>query len=235
MNEETKPNDSTLLALGGAGFLALAGFFLWRDLGLPPAAVLIAAAAAASAATALQWPRRWPGVGPAAMLVVAAGGGLWYLALKSPSLLPGLGIVAAGSAAAIGIRDAGGGWSPGSVWPRRLAWYAAGTAFLVATAAFYFQLFTIGFAADSVARRLIPTIVWLAVGLALLVAGRDRAAPPAHVGLALIAVALGKALLYDTTHLYGPSRVAVLAAVGGLLLAGARVLHRARGAARGHA
>ena len=46
MNEqETKPNESTLLAVGGAGFLILAGFFLWRDLALPPAAMLIAAAA----------------------------------------------------------------------------------------------------------------------------------------------------------------------------------------------
>ena len=46
-----------------------------------------------------------------------------------------------------------------------------------------------------------------------------------------MAVALAKALFYDTTHMYGPSRVAVLGAVGVLLLAGARMLHRAQAAA----
>jgi len=236
MNEqETRPNESTLLAVGGAGFLILAGFFLWRDLALPPAAVLIAAAAVASAAAALQRPRRWPAVAPAALLVVSAWGGLWYAALKSPSLLPALAITAAGSITALVIRDSNREWSE-SAWARRLTWYAAGTAFLVATWALYFYVFTLGVASESVVRRLIPTIVWLAVGLALLVAGRTRSAPPAQVGIALMAVALVKALFYDTTHMYGPSRVAVLGAVGVLLLTGARMLHRAQaGTPRGHA
>ena len=232
MNEQqvTKPNEPTLLAVGGAGFLILAGFFLWRDLALPPAAMLIAAAALASAAATLQWPRRWPAVAPAALLAISAWGGLWYVALKSPSLLPALAVTAAGSIAALAIRESGGGWSD-SGWARRLTWYAAGAAFLVATWALYFYLFTLGVASESVVRRLIPTIVWLAVGLALLVAGRTRSAPPAQVGISLMAVALTKALFYDTTHMYGPSRVAVLGAVGVLLLSGARMLHRAQAAA----
>jgi hypothetical protein len=227
--QETKPNESTLLAVGGAGFLMLAGFFLWRDLALPPAAVLIAAAVATSAAVTMQWPRRWPALAPAALIVVSAWGGLWYAALKSPSLLPALAVTAAGSVAALAIRQSGGAW-PESGWARRLTWYAAGAAFLAATWALYFHLFTLGIASESVVRRMIPTVVWLAVGLALLVAGRTRSAPPAQVGIALMAVALAKALFYDTTHLYGPSRVAVLGAGGGLLLAGARMLHRAQAA-----
>jgi hypothetical protein len=224
---ETKPSESTYLAVGGAGFLALAGFFLWRDLALPPAAVLIAAAVAASIAAAFNWPRRLPGLAPAALLVVAAWGGVWYLAIKSPALLPGLCVTAVGAIAALAIREAGSSWYA-SVWTRRLAWYAAGAAFLIATWALYFHLFTIGVAAETVVRRLIPTMVWLAVGLALLVAGRSRSAPPAQAGLGLMAVALIKALLYDTTHMYGPSRVALLGAVGFLLLAGAGVLRRAQ-------
>ena len=236
MNEQvTKPNESTLLAVGGAGFLMLAGFFLWRDLALPPAAMSIAAAVAASAAAALQWPRRWPALAPAALVVVSAWGGLWYAALKSPSLLPALAVTAAGSVAALAIRESSRAW-PESGWARHLTWYAAGAAFLVATWALYFHLFTIGIASETVVRRSIPTIVWLAVGLALLVAGRTRSAPPAQVGIALMTVALTKALFYDTTHMYGPSRVVVLGAVGVLLLAGARMLRRAQAAApRGRA
>jgi len=230
MNEHgTRANESTLLAVGGAGFLVLAGFFLWRDLALPPASILIAAAVAASVAAALQWPRRWPALAPAALLAVSAWGGLWYAALKLPSLLPALAVTAAGSIAALVIRESNREWAD-SASARRLTWYAAGAAFLAATWALYFYLFTLGVASESVVRRLIPTIVWLAVGLALLVAGRVRSAPPAHVGIALMAIALVKALFYDTTHMYGPSRVAVLGAVGLLLLAGARMLERAQSA-----
>ena len=62
--ERTK--DATVLMLGGAGFLLLAGGFLWRDLALPAEAVLLVAALAALAATLFQLPRRWPVVPPVA-------------------------------------------------------------------------------------------------------------------------------------------------------------------------
>ena len=59
------------------------------------------------------------------------------------------------------------------------------------------------------ARRLVPTIVWLAVGLALFVAARSRGARAAvEVGGGLVAVALLKAIAYDTVHLGGLPRVA---------------------------
>ena len=104
-----------------------------------------------------------------------------------------------------------------------LFWFAAGGAFLVASAALYFSFLTLGVADESLARRLIPTIGWLAIGLGLLIAARSRTSPPGRVGVGYIAVALVKALVYDSTHLQGPLRVTVFAAVGALLLAGARL------------
>ena len=82
---------------------------------------------------------------------------------------------------------------------------------------------TLGVAAESLARRLIPTIGWLAIGLALFIAARSRASAPGRVGVGFVAVAVLKALIYDSTHLQGPLRVTVFAAVGVLLLAGARL------------
>ena len=106
-----------------------------------------------------------------------------------------------------------------------LTWYAAGTAFLVASAALYFHFLTLGVADESLARRLIPTIGWLAIGLALLIAARSRTSAPGRVGIGFIAVAAIKALAYDSTHLQGPLRVTVFAAVGALLLVGARLIN----------
>ena len=82
---------------------------------------------------------------------------------------------------------------------------------------------TLGVADESLARRLIPTIGWLAIGLALLIAARSRASAAGRVGVGFVAVAVLKALIYDSTHLQGPLRVTVFAAVGVLLLAGARL------------
>jgi hypothetical protein len=57
--------DSTWLKLGGAGFLSLSGGFLWRDLSLPAAALMLVAAGLATLATLFRLPRRWPLVAPA--------------------------------------------------------------------------------------------------------------------------------------------------------------------------
>jgi hypothetical protein len=219
--------DSTWLKLGGAGFLALAGGFLWRDLALPPAALVLVAAALATLATLLRLPRRWPLVAPGAVLATALAGGGWFLADKDPLLLPALATaLVAGIVGIVQVEQADE--CPASPLPGRLAWTAAGAAFLVASWAFYFHFLTTGIAADSVARRLVPTIVWLAVGLGLFVAGGGRRGrAPVQVGATLAAIALCKAIAYDTTHLGGPLRVAVLGAVGALLLAGGQSLARA--------
>jgi hypothetical protein len=235
MNASTKRrNDparddshSRLLALGGVGFLTMSGFFLWRDLALPAALVLLVLTSLAALACVARLPRSLPFVAPAALLASVVAGGLWFLATKSADLLPALGAGLVGSVVALVQLERREEW-PRSPLPGQLTWYAAGAAFLTASWAFYFRYLTLDLAADSLARRLIPTIAWLAVGLATFIAGRQRRQAAVQVGVGLLAVALCKAIGYDTTHLAGWLRVGVLGAVGGLLLAGARLLRGAR-------
>jgi uncharacterized membrane protein len=78
------------------------------------------------------------------------------------------------------------------------------------------------------ARRLIPTLAWLALGLAFFIGGKGRVPAAVHVGLGFIAVAVGKAALYDTGHLHGYLRIGALGAVGVLLLVGGRLVGRGR-------
>jgi len=161
MNELTKKNSSPILAVGGAGFLALAAIFLVRDLALPPE-TLMGVAALLAAITALVG-RRWPAVGPAALLGVAAVGGAWYTAVKSPVLLPALVLTALASGVTVVMHERRAAATPqASTLPGQLAWYAAGAAFLVASGALYFHFLTLGVASESLVRRLIPTIAWLA-------------------------------------------------------------------------
>jgi len=223
MNELANKNSSSVLAVCGTGFLALATVFLVRDLALPTETLLAVAALLASIAAVLGRPRRWPWVAPAALLGAAVAGGGWYAAITSPALLPGLALTAAGAIAALVLHERRAA-APDATAADGLFWYAAGTAFLVASAAFYFHFFTLGAADESAARRLIPTIGWLAIGLALMIAARSRTSPPGRVGVAFIVVALAKALVYDSTHLQGPLRVTAFAAVGALLLASARLV-----------
>jgi hypothetical protein len=222
---------STALAAGGALFLVAAGFFLWRDLALPASLVALAVALLASAAALLGGKRGWPpAVGPVALLVTSAGSGLWFLATKDPRLLPALGVALVGSlvvlARAERRRDPEA--RSGAELAHWLAWYAFGTALLATTSALYFVFLTTGVAADSVARRLVPTVLWLALGLGLLIGADRRARAAEHVGLGLIGIAVLKAAVYDSTHLAGGLRVAVLAAVGGLLVFAGNLVRRPR-------
>jgi ribose/xylose/arabinose/galactoside ABC-type transport system permease subunit len=224
MNDDAYKSPSTMLAAGGAGFLALATVFLVRDLDLPAEAVLLVAAMLASSAAILQRPRRWPWLAPAALLALAVVGGAWYAAVSSPALLPALAITMVGSVMAVVHRERTAPRRP-SPLADRLAWYGAGASFLAASGAFYFRFFTVG--EEWRIMQMVPTIAWLAVGLALLIAARGRSrgfSPPRQVAVALGAIALLKALVYDSTHLQGPMRVTIFAAVGALLLAGARLV-----------
>jgi hypothetical protein len=226
MNELTKKNSSPVLAAGGAVFLALAAIFLVRDLALPPETLMGAAALLAAVAALLG--RRWPAVGPGALLAVAVVSGAWYTTVKSPILLPALVLTALASIVTVVMHERRAAAAPPDSAPAiaaQLAWYAAGAAFLVASGALYFHFLTLGVASESLVRRLIPTIAWLAIGLGLLIAARRPASPPGQVGVAFVAVAVLKALIYDSTHLQGPLRVTVFAAVGALLLAGARLVN----------
>jgi hypothetical protein len=225
MNEARTTRDSRILAAGGTLFLGLAAFFLWRDLDLPRELVLLAGTVIAGLAAVLNLPRRWPAAAPAALLASSAIGGVWFLAAKSAGLLPAL--VAALVASALTVMRAEALPAPSRPpLAHQLRWYGLGASLVAATSALYFHFLTTGVAADSVARRLIPTVIWLAIGLALYIAGRMRTVAAAQVGLGLIGLALGKAIAYDTTHLAGGLRVLVLAAIGALLVFAALVTRR---------
>jgi hypothetical protein len=226
MERPAQRRDATALAAAGAAFMLLACFFLWRDLIVMREALAVVAVAVAGGAAALRRPRSLPAVGPAALLLATVAASAWYLAERTPGVLPALGAAAvvAAVAVALGDRDE----SAGQPLAERLRWYALGTALLAASWGLYFHFFTIGFAADTVARRLVPTLAWLTLGLSFLVAGRRRGAAPAaaEVGLGFVGIAVAKAAFYDTTHLHGPLRVVVLAAVGALLLFGSQIMRR---------
>lgn len=220
---------SRALAVGGGLFLATAGFFLWRDLALPPSLVAVVVAVLAAGAALIGGARGWsPAIGPAALLVAGAGSGLWFLATKDAQLLPALGVALAGSLIILVRRRQHDDVRFGADLAHRLGWYAFGVALLAATSALYFVFLTTGVAADSVARRMVPTVLWLALGLGLLVGAERDGRGAEHVGLGLIGVAVLKAAFYDSTHLAGGLRVAVLAAVGGLLLFAGSLVRRQR-------
>ena len=222
--------ESRVLAGLGVGFVGLAGFFLWRDLSLPRELILLVATVVAGVAAVARQPRAWPALGPAALLAVVLAGGAWYLAQRGAGLLPALAVGLVLALAAV-VRVERLNEPPGGL-PQRLTWYGFGTALLASSSAFYFHYLTTGVAADSVGRRLIPTLVWLVVGLAIFIAGRVRSAAAAHVGVGLLVVAVGKALLYDTVNLHGGLRVLLLSAVGAMLLFGAQVVRRTSTAER---
>jgi len=216
MDTTTRPQ--TALAMAGGAFLILAGFFLWRDLSLPRELVMTVLALAAGTAAALRWPGRWPALAPALLIATVVGAAAWFTLQKQPTLLPPLliALVTGGAAVLRSLHDGEDRLAD------RLVWYAFGAALLAVTWGLYFNFFTAGFAADWVARRMIPTVAWLGLGLAFFIAGRNRRPAAGHVGLGFIAVALGKAAFYDTSHLHGNLRIVVLAAVGLLLVFGAR-------------
>src|SRR5438874_68718 len=81
----------------------------------------------------------------------------------------------------------------------------------------------------SLPRELVVTVAALFAGTATALQWPKRWPILAPVALILtVAVARGKAALYDTSHLHGYLRIGVLAAVGALLVFGARVLTGAR-------
>lgn len=213
--------DVRVMAVAGAGMLGLAGVFLWRDLQVPHELLLAVAAVLASAVALAEVPRERPLVGPIALLATGLMGGLWYAATKSGLLLTGLGLTVLASAITVART-----WRRSEAREDKLQgfllWYGLAMAVIAASWAFYFHFFTLGFAADDIGRRLVLTLGWLAAGVGLVVYGRLRNESVIRdVGFAFIAVAVGKALAYDTTHLSGTLRVAGLAGAGALMLGGA--------------
>jgi uncharacterized membrane protein len=229
-------SESTGLALVGAALLALAAYFVWRDLGVGAEYLLMTAATAAAVAQVIQRPRRWPDLGLTALLgcTVVAGG--WFAGGAFFGLVDGgrfhplllvatMGVAVAGCVAAAArlylTRD--GGPLPAQVV------FPITCIGLILSMALYYQFFTVGFAAEHVGRRLILTLTWLPLGLLMQARGHgtgDRNL--ARAGLLVVACAVSKAVFYDTTHLDGGLRILVLAAAGLLLLGGAGLVRRAQ-------
>jgi uncharacterized membrane protein len=218
--------DVRVLALAGVGLLALAAVFLWRDLQVPSEALLSVAAVGAVGLALAGVPRGRHLAGPLAVLACGVLGGAWYAATKSGLLLVGLAVTLAAAALTV-WRSRRPDAEPDRV-QSILIWYGFTAAAIATSWAFYFHFLTLGFAGDDVGRRLVLTLGWLVAGVALVLHGRTRGeAVIRDAGFAFVAIAVAKALAYDTTHLSGTLRVAGLAGAGLLMLGGAYLSTRA--------
>ncbi len=218
--------DVRVLAVAGVGLLGLAAVFLWRDLQVPMEMLLAIAALGATGLAFAGVPRERPVAGPLAVLACGVFGGAWYAATKSGLLLTGL-AVTLGAAALCAWRSRRQDVEQDRVHAV-LVWYGLTAAAIATSWAFYFHFLTLGFAGDDVGRRLVLTLGWLAAGVALVLYGRKRGQGVIRdAGFAFIAIAVGKALAYDTTHLSGTLRVAGLTGAGLLMLGGAWLSTRA--------
>ncbi|MCP3138712.1 DUF2339 domain-containing protein [Pyxidicoccus xibeiensis] len=227
MNTVSTKWDVRVLGSVGAGLLALAVVFLWRDLQVPRELLLAVAAAVAAGVALLDVSRVQRLAGPVLVLGCAVAGGLWYAATKEPMLLVGLAATLAVAAVTL-LRSRPGADGPRDRVQDALVWFGLSAAVIAGSWAFYFHFLTLGIAEDNVARRLVLTLGWLVVGVALVLTGRQRGTPVIRdAGFAFVAIAVGKALVYDTMHLHGSLRVVGLAAAGALMLGAAWLSSRA--------
>lgn len=222
--------EMKVLGIAGGGLLALALFFLWRELQVPLLMVLLAGTAVAALVAGLLLKFKVPIVGPLVLLGALVGAGMAYGASREPIALAALGVVFVASLVFAGLGFAS--QTPGSTAARvhrLLSWHGAAVAGLVTTLALYFHLFD---ASDLglqgfVARRALLSLLWLSSGAAMVLLGRKQGATEIRdAGFLVLGVAMVKMLLFDTTHLDGFTRVASLAVGGLLLLASAVIVRR---------
>jgi hypothetical protein len=220
--------DVRVLFVAGAALLMLSGAFLWSEMSVPVEGLAIAGAAVVAALTLWKGKGAAGLIAPVAVLAAGLGGGLWYAATKSELLLVGLGVGLIAAVLAVWRHQR----EPITGQDRIqnvLVWYGFTATAISASWAFYFHFLTMDVAADHIGRRLVLTLAWLAVGVVLVFLSRLQGKNALRdSGFAFIAMAIGKALFYDTTHLSGALRVAGLAAAGAMLLAGAWVTSRAK-------
>jgi uncharacterized membrane protein len=222
--------ESKVMGVVGAGLLGMAGFFVWRELLVPVEALMaLGTVAAVGLAEGLRR-RAAPLVGPLLVLGAIGLSSLWYGASRAPLLLFPLGL-AFGAAVAFALAEpAPGRREPGVArWHRLLLWQGVALGGLVTSFAVYFQVFD---ASDLsleafVGRRALLSLAWLVGGVALVLRGRSRRAPEVRdAGFVVLAAAVAKLALYDTTHLDGLWRIGALSVAGGVLLAASRVVRR---------
>jgi hypothetical protein len=217
-------SDATMLGMAGGALLTLSAAALWRDLSLSPAHLVTAGASVGLAASMATSRRRLSGLGLLTLMGATAVGGAWYALWHEKLLLPAMAVIllAAILNAVLAYpraRQLGDRMRSGQIF----ALFTVAT--LVATSAGYFQFLTLG--TDNLARRLVLTLLWALVGVGLVVTSGKRKEPAMrYSGCALLSVAMGKVLLYDTTHLAGLLQVAVLGLSGAVFLVGALLLRR---------
>lgn len=213
--------DVAVLVWAGVALWGIAAFFLWRDLEVPLEAFLGVAAVGAAGLSLARLPERLRWAGPAALLACGLAGSAWFAATTSPVLIAPLAVTLL--ATAVGLRR-----SPAADRVQRLVlWYALAVSVLATTGAVYFHVLTVRLMADEVSRRLVLSAVWLGFGLATVVASlRRQESWGRDAGFAALAVAVGKIVLWDTTHLGGPLRIALLLGAGALLLLGGLTVSR---------
>lgn len=212
------PADRLVLGGIGAALLGLAGVFGWRELHVDPAYLLTLGAGGALVLSTLV--KRRPLATAGLLLTVGTGalGGAWYAATRTGALLPGIGL---GLVASLLFLVLGYPRARAEKDERTLAlgFSALLVTALASTWSLYFRFLTSGVAAESVGRRLVLTLCWVAAGAALVVlGGRRREAAMRYAGYVFVAAATLKTLLYDTTHLGGGLRVLVLLLAGAVLL-----------------
>jgi hypothetical protein len=216
--------DARALRVAGLGLLVVAAGFLWRDLQLDASLVVVLLAGGALVATVKGARGEVPWLAPVALgLTTAVSAGTW-LALKDPVQL--LGVAACVGAAGVLAHRTRALWATGEGapltekgrLPALITWATLGLGVLALAGGGYFHLFTMH--VDSEARRLVLSLLWVGLGLGFVFfARRAQQVAARDAGFMMLAVAVLKVLLYDTTHLAGGLRVGVLAAVGALLFA----------------
>lgn len=224
--------DSRVLHFAGLGLLALAAVFGWQELELQGVLIAVVASAVATIVSAqkLEGAMRW--LAPGLLFVTAMVSAMSWLAFKIPLLLLGVVLPVLGAIwVAMRLLRSREPVVPGPMRefplrvPEFLTWQTLGIGLMALTGGAYFHLMTMH--VDDIARRLVLTLAWTLLGLGAVLLGRKtRDTAPRDAGFVVIAAAVLKATMYDTTHLFGGLRIGVLVAVGALLLIGSQFLKR---------
>lgn len=231
MNDREPSKDVVVLQLVGLSVLGLAAAFSVAELELErPLLVLpFSAMATLLALRDLGGWGRW--LTPLILLGAVVVSGATWLSLKWPVLLVGvlLPVVGAGWVALRLARMPAVPAAKTEALPRLpelLTWQTIGLGLLSLTGGVYFHLLTLR--VDHLARRPVLTLAWAVLGVGAVLLGRKRSdSAPRDAGFVVLAAAVLKVMLYDTTHLFGVLRIAALGAVGAVFLAGAHLLRRA--------
>lgn len=226
----TKRLEPHVLGTLGALVTALAAYFAWQELHLGAEVLLVVGMVAVAAAAWLLKRANKLLVGPVAMVVGTFVAGGWYFATREPMVLVAL---AVGFVVSVALawweRAKPSGESSDEKWHRLITWHGLATSGLVTSLASYFFIFD---ASDFelqhfIVRRAALTMAWLCIGVVGVLYGRSKGAPEIRdAGFLSIAAAVGKILIYDTSHLDGGLRIGLLALSGALLLVSAVAAQR---------